>query len=244
VRHRASRPVRVALGVGLGLLAVLIGLVAAEWAPLVALDAAASEGARSDLSPGWIAAARIVTHAGDGLVLLAASLALTVVLLIWKRYAEAVFVVLASASTELAWLGLRAVVGRDRPVDNHVGLDTPAFPSGHSVHVATAALVAILLLWTYVGRAVRSIAVAIGAVVALAVGACRVVLLAHWPSDVAGGYLLAVVLVLPLAIWLLRGADAAATTSASSITAKPNSQALSDTNQKIDGCPGAGKPGR
>jgi membrane-associated phospholipid phosphatase len=221
----------VAFGLALGLLAGLTAVVVAGWAPLVSLDTAASDAARTDLPAAWIAAARVVTHAGDGLPLLAAALALTAVLLMRKRYGSAAFIVLAAASTELAWLGLRAVVGRNRPVDNHVGLETPAFPSGHAVHAATAGLVAVVLLWPYLGRLGRRIAVALAVVVALAVGVTRVVLLAHWPSDVLGGYLLATVLVLPLAS-RLTSRLAPATSSASSSASTPNPPMPAGTNQR------------
>jgi membrane-associated phospholipid phosphatase len=233
VTHRASRPVQVTIGVALGLLTGLTALVVAGWAPLMEADTAMSGAARSDLPQAWIDVASVVTHLGDGLPLLAAAFALTVVLLIRKRYGTAAFVVLAAASTELAWLGLRAVVGRDRPVDNHVGLDTPAFPSGHSVHAVTAGLVAIVLLWPYVGRVARWSIAGVAAVAALAVGATRVVLLAHWPSDVLGGYLLAVGLVLALA-YLLPIGSRATTASAASSANVPAATTPTGMSQKGD----------
>jgi undecaprenyl-diphosphatase len=203
-----------------------------------------SGAARSDLPAVWVDVAHVVTRAGDGLPLLAAALALSAVLLMRKRYGHAAFLVLAAALTQLAWLGLRAAVGRIRPVDNHVGLETPAFPSGHAVHAATTALVACTLLWPYLGRGARWVAVALAALFTTAVGASRVVLLAHWPSDVLGGYLLAIVLVLPLAYRLAGGGEAPATSSAISSAPRPTTQDITGRNQRIVPDKGIGNAGR
>lgn len=75
-------------------------------------------------------------------------------------------------------------------------LSSPAFPSGHAASVAAAAV----LVWLVAGgldarpwlrRSLRSAAV----VVAVLVGASRLVLGVHSPSDVVGGWLLGVIVV-------------------------------------------------
>lgn len=64
----------------------------------------------------------------------------------------------------------------------------PSFPSGH----ATAALAAGLGLALVVDPRMRTRAVAVAVLVAAAVGVSAVVIHAHRPSDVAGGYLVAI----------------------------------------------------
>jgi undecaprenyl-diphosphatase len=84
---------------------------------------------------------------------------------------------------------------RPRPPDGFVFVDSNGFPSGHTSHAASAALVAVLLLWPHLARRGRALTVAAGAALALFVGATRVMLLAHWPMDVLGGWLLALTVV-------------------------------------------------
>jgi undecaprenyl-diphosphatase len=89
----------------------------------------------------------------------------------------------------------KVVAGRVRP--STAGLETSAqgfaFPSGHT-QAATVTFVAVVLVvgWT-VGRPARWLrrasCVAVVVLVA-AVGLSRVLLGAHWPSDVLGGWLL------------------------------------------------------
>jgi undecaprenyl-diphosphatase len=57
-----------------------------------------------------------------------------------------------------------------------------------------------LLLWPRLGGAGRALVVALGAILAVGVGLTRVALLAHWPSDVLGGWLLGVAVVPALAL--------------------------------------------
>ena len=94
---------------------------------------------------------------------------------------------------------LKLLVARDRPQWDHpvLTLTTYSFPSGHSSGIAAAAGVAIALALMLVRRrALRRTAVVVAVAVALLVGADRVFLGVHNPSDVLGGYLLGATLVL------------------------------------------------
>jgi membrane-associated phospholipid phosphatase len=183
--------VRVAAGC-LAALAMLTVLVVGEWGPLERLDLRASEQARrfGDAHPAWVETWRVITHVGDTLPLLVVAVVLVAVPLVQGSRREAVLVLLAAGGTHLAWLAIRAQVARPRPVDGFTYLDSWAFPSGHTVHAATAALVTVHLIWPYLGNRARWAAASAAALVAALVGVSRVMLLAHWPSDVLGGWLL------------------------------------------------------
>lgn len=66
-----------------------------------------------------------------------------------------------------------------------------SFPSGHTfAAVAFYALLALLAAQHLRGRSARALVIGAGAVFCLLVGVSRVYLGAHWPSDVAGSWLL------------------------------------------------------
>jgi membrane-associated phospholipid phosphatase len=77
-------------------------------------------------------------------------------------------------------------VGRPRPVGAALG-----FPSGHATATATFAVIATYLVErTGLGPTARRALEALPVAGALAVGAARLVLDAHWPVDVLGGFAL------------------------------------------------------
>jgi len=106
----------------------------------------------------------------------------------------ALFLLLAIFGTVGLYDLVKAAVGRHRPVVPHPLLHPfgASFPSGHAMMSAVAmTLVAIVVL-----RVVRAVALAAAAVagcvlVAALVAASRVLLGAHYLSDVVGGWLLA-----------------------------------------------------
>ena len=76
---------------------------------------------------------------------------------------------------------------RYQPILGYYQVGATSFPSGHS----TAAMAMALALVLVVPRSWRPAAAAIGGCFALAVGCSVVVLHHHYPSDVAGGWLVA-----------------------------------------------------
>jgi undecaprenyl-diphosphatase len=80
----------------------------------------------------------------------------------------------------------KAIVGRPRPRGVHWG-----FPSGHVTAIATfVVLMLYLLSRERVSPAVRLAFLVISIVLAGSVGYARIILNAHWPSDVLGGVFL------------------------------------------------------
>ena len=76
--------------------------------------------------------------------------------------------------------------GRPDPAGHEVAVHSMAFPSGHSANAMMLGLGLALLL--PLGRRARVAALAAALGFALAIGASRVVLGVHWPSDVMGGW--------------------------------------------------------
>ncbi|MEV6975530.1 phosphatase PAP2 family protein [Kitasatospora sp. NPDC093806] len=100
------------------------------------------------------------------------------------------------AQTLIGWAGqwaLKLAFDRQRPdfpdPVSHAG--GPAFPSGHAMASAITCAVLVGLLWPRARRAGRITACSIAALTVLGIGASRVVLGVHWPSDVLGGWLAA-----------------------------------------------------
>ena len=120
----------------------------------------------------------------------------TVVVLLWvlRRWADAAYLVLITAgSTPLNWL-IKDLVDRPRPDDILMnatkGLTSNSFPSGHTVFTS----VFFGLLVVYISdldlgpRWARRITQVLLIGLILGMGASRIYLGVHWPSDILGGY--------------------------------------------------------
>jgi len=142
-------------------------------------DAAVREGLLAWGSPAVIGMMRIVNRAGDWRVLLPGTL---VLLLVFKRARDRwwIWIALMIAAPMVEGL-LKVAIGRPRPEGTAFG-----FPSGHAT-AAAAFFGAVLYLAGSLPprrrRLVRGLAVAC----IILVGLARVILRAHWPSDVLGG---------------------------------------------------------
>ena len=154
----------------LAVAAALVGTLPADTAVRDALLAAASAPV--------VAAMRLVNMAGDYRLLLPGSLALFLLPRARPRwFVWIVLMVAASVGPDV----LKFIVGRPRPEDLSLG-----FPSGHATAAAAYFGAVIYLAATLPPRA-RTL-VRLGAVgLIVGVGIARVVLRAHWPSDVLGG---------------------------------------------------------
>ncbi len=134
---------------------------------------------------------RGITRLGD-LGPVAASLA-ALWLLLWfthrrRELAASLMIPLA----ELLGLGVKVLVGRDRPelLLFPPGPESAAFPSGHAVHAVLFFGFLVYLCYLHLHRAWLRRAIQ-GLIVLgiLVVSASRVYMGVHWPSDVIGGYL-------------------------------------------------------
>jgi membrane-associated phospholipid phosphatase len=98
----------------------------------------------------------------------------------------------------LATIGLSGVVtdvfkhlaNRPRPPTALVGAASTSFPSGHALGLMVAVLALLAVTAGSVSNCARVISLVVGAALVIAIGAARVVLNVHNPSDVVAGWAL------------------------------------------------------
>ena len=193
VRGRRPHPL---LAVLPALAALLLAvLVAAEWAPLLALDAGVSQAARGVVTahPGLGEAGRVVEAVTQPVWWWVPALVATLVALRRGSRRTAFAVAAAIVCAGLMSPLLKAVVGRARPALDPAltTAEGGSYPSGHVLAATVVGGCAALVLDRRVrGRGRRPLVWAVLAVVVLVVAADRVLVGAHWPSDTVGSVLL------------------------------------------------------
>lgn len=116
-----------------------------------------------------------------------ADIALTLGLLAARRWREATFAGVSLGGSALLNMATKQFFQRDRPAlwESIAPEHTFSFPSGHAMGSATLAMVVVLLCWH---THLRWPAVVLAALFALTVGASRIYLGVHYPSDILGGW--------------------------------------------------------
>ncbi|MGN6781261.1 MAG: diacylglycerol kinase family protein [Marmoricola sp.] len=199
------RPLRLLVWASLCLLPVIaLGLlVAYDVGPLQRLDTRlgtplesftyAHEVVRS--AAVWVG--RLFDTLGDAVITVVIALGL----LLRGHRRAALWTVGVMLSASVAGGGVKLLVARDRPVWQHPVevLTSYSFPSGHATGIsALAGVVIVLAMMLLRRRALRRLVVVLAALVALLVGADRLFLGVHNPSDVVAGWFLGSAMVL---IW-------------------------------------------
>ena len=129
---------------------------------------------------------------------------------VWMRSRDARLVVVCVVAVGLAGVaeaGMKPIIGRPRPPTMvFTGESGYGFPSGHTTGATALAIVAVVTILVLVprGRA-RTIAVASAFVYAVLIGLSRVVVGAHYATDVIGGLLLGIVVAVTVTV-LMRAA--------------------------------------
>lgn len=188
---------------------VLLGLaVAHAWSPLLRLDTAVEEAVHPwAVRTTWaVDVSRFLETIGRFRVSFWVATATVLVLLLLRRWRLGLGVALLAALAPLITDEIKVVVGRARPVwEDPLGTEpTFSYPSGHAtgglaVYAGCGIAIALVLRdrrWAW--------AVAIAStVLGLSIGVSRVVLGLHWPSDVVGGWCVAIAVAAALVALLL-----------------------------------------
>lgn len=175
------RTVLVVLGAFFVALAGAVALIG-----VLPADAAVRETLLAWATPAVVAVMRVVNYGGDWRILLPGTLLL---LLAFRppRRRWWIWLTLMLAAPLIEGL-LKIVIGRTRPEGSAFG-----FPSGHAT-AAAAFCGAVLYLSGSLPSSSRRLVRALALAGVILVGLARVILRAHWPSDVLGGITLGLAL--------------------------------------------------
>jgi undecaprenyl-diphosphatase len=174
---------------------ILVMMVMSGWPELRAFDEAVIDAANAVVSAWpWMAVAlSAVTNAG-GSVFAWCALGLAVVWLgLRRQWALTAYVALTGAGAAALTAGTKALVERDRPVPADPVAMAPglSFPSGHALGSAVSYGVLLLVFVPIVPRRWRRWVVGMVSALVVTIGVSRIGLGVHYPTDVVGGWLLA-----------------------------------------------------
>jgi len=140
----------------------------------------------------WFRAAMLDVTAIGGVTVLVLMVALVAGFLAIGRHWLTLGLVLGGTiSGSLVVTVVKNIIGRARPtiVDHLVNVSSLSFPSGHAANSAIVYLTMATLLSQLVeGRAARTYLFAAAALIVALIGASRIYLGVHWPSDVLAGW--------------------------------------------------------
>lgn len=188
---------------------IVLGLAGFLWAPVHALDIRILLAMRHPetpsqlLGPPWFREMLrdFMGLGGEGVVVIFIACGLGVLWLAGRRREAWWFLGVVVGAFVIASVS-KHLIARPRPelIPHEAYTFTASFPSGHTMMATVVWLSLALALADAVGkRAVRDFAVAIALVIAFVVGASRVYMGVHWPSDIVESWGLGIAWV-----WLLR----------------------------------------
>ncbi|WP_408897213.1 YegS/Rv2252/BmrU family lipid kinase [Nocardioides sp. R1-1] len=198
-----DRPRRTPLLASLILLALfgaVAGAVAADWSWLMDVDLEGESARTWAGDQGWLRdPLRAVEVAFGTPAMTAITTVLAVALFVKGHRRAGVLVAVVMATTALATYGTKVLIGRGRPVwqDPEFFLHSNAFPSGHTSAIAAfSGLVVVLAVMLVRRQGIRRLITTLAVLLWAVVSADRVLLGRHYPSDVLGGTLLGLGLLL------------------------------------------------
>ena len=152
------------------------------------------ENPREPIGPAWLLSGALdITALGSPTVLGLVVLAVTGYLLLHGLYRTGAFVFVASCGGWLLNWALKLAFDRPRPslVPHLREVASSSFPSGHALTSAAVYLtLGTLLMRLAQGRLAKFYCIAVAMLATLLVGASRVFLGVHYPTDVLAGWLI------------------------------------------------------
>lgn len=163
------------------------------------------------IGPGWLQeAAREITTLGGTTALALITLATTGFLLLIRKGGAAILVIVSVVGGALLSVALKACFDRSRPnlIPHAVQVYSGSFPSGHAM-LATVTYLTLgaLLARVQAQRRVKAYLLSLALLVSVLIGASRVYLGVHWPTDVLAGWCVGAawaLLCTSVALWLQR----------------------------------------
>ncbi|WP_460700569.1 phosphatase PAP2 family protein [Nocardia thraciensis] len=135
-----------------------------------------------------------ITDLGDTLSMTTVAVTACAWLAWQRRWSQLVLIATVAVGAGVTVVAVKNLVGRRRPpVDHLVTESSLSFPSGHAL--STTAIVGVVATVTVLSLRGRAAKIAVGTLAALfvlAVGASRVYMGVHWPTDVLAGWTLGV----------------------------------------------------
>jgi undecaprenyl-diphosphatase len=203
VSRRERMELRVLL-VALGVLALAIGFVyvadnvtrgdTRDFDERVIRALRRTDDPADPIGPAWLLAGALdITALGSATVLGLVVLAVTGYLILHGLYRTSAFIFVASCGGWVLNWALKLAFARPRPdlVPHLRDVMTSSFPSGHALTSAAVYLtLGTLLMRLAEGRLAKFYCIAVAMLATLLVGASRVYLGVHYPTDVLAGWLI------------------------------------------------------
>lgn len=214
--RREIVPIAILLGIALPVLAFIeiadeVGEGEARWFDESLLLALRTSDPADPIGPRWVETSVMDISALGGFAVLALLVLLAVgYLLAIKRWGEALMLLVATLGGTAISEGLKVGFNRPRPdlVAHIVETTSMSFPSGHAMLSAVTYLtLGALIARTQSKRRLRGYVLGAAILVTLLIGASRVYLGVHWPTDVLAGWCLGAAWALlcwAVATWLTR----------------------------------------
>lgn len=170
---------------------ILLGGLVTTYPAISAWDAAFLLRLHDYATPTLDRAVAVATHLGTHLGVLPATVVLIVLALGRQRWSTAAYLALVMAGSAILNLNAKLLWHRPRPslwegIPFHGDF---SFPSGHATYSMTFVVALVLLNW-HIPK--RPWLIGLGGAFVLAIGFSRLYLGVHFPSDIVGGWLLAV----------------------------------------------------
>jgi membrane-associated phospholipid phosphatase len=140
--------------------------------------------------PGWLRFWDVLCTVFGPSAFRLAGAALVVVAVVRRNLRAILFVLTTIGMSGLITQIAKGLADRPRPAGALVAASSSAFPSGHALGVMAAVLALLTTSSGMFGRRARRTTIVVGTAVVIAVGAGRVVLNVHHPSDVLAGWAL------------------------------------------------------